>query len=116
MSLATSEERSQRIARNLAVCVQIETEEHDRNGRLRPRRQRRAIQRRALCGPAARDPLQMPAEQIGVRDGRRITGRYTVNKDDLVNGARFDDGAFGIVRFGRLAELRSAEQLLLKVG
>jgi hypothetical protein len=31
------------------------------------------------------------AEQIGVRDGRRIAGRYTVNKDDVVNGARFDD-------------------------
>jgi hypothetical protein len=31
------------------------------------------------------------AEQIGVRDGRRIAGRYTVSKDDVVNGARFDD-------------------------
>lgn len=32
------------------------------------------------------------AEQIGVRDGRRIHGRYRIVKDDLVKGARFDDG------------------------
>jgi hypothetical protein len=31
------------------------------------------------------------AEQIGVRDGRRIHGRYTVTKDDLSNAARHDD-------------------------
>ena len=29
--------------------------------------------------------------QIGVREGRRIHGRYTVGKEDLVQGARFDD-------------------------
>lgn len=29
--------------------------------------------------------------QIGVREGRRIRGRYTVSAEDLVNGARFDD-------------------------
>ena len=29
--------------------------------------------------------------QIGVREGRRIHGRYTVTKEDLVGGARFDD-------------------------
>jgi hypothetical protein len=32
------------------------------------------------------------AEQIGIRDGRRIHGRYKIVKDDLVKGARFDDG------------------------
>ena len=32
------------------------------------------------------------AEQIGVRDGRRIKGRYTVTAGDLVDGARYDDG------------------------
>ncbi|MCL4194404.1 MAG: FAD-dependent oxidoreductase, partial [Thermoguttaceae bacterium] len=32
------------------------------------------------------------AEQIGVRDGRRIHGRYTVVKEDLVTGARHADG------------------------
>jgi hypothetical protein len=31
------------------------------------------------------------AEQIGVRDGRRIVGRYVVNKADLIKGARYDD-------------------------
>ncbi len=30
-------------------------------------------------------------EQIGIRDGRRIKGRYTVVKDDLVAGARHAD-------------------------
>jgi hypothetical protein len=39
------------------------------------------------------DGLQLAAtaEQIGVRDGRRITGRYTVTKDDVITGARHDD-------------------------
>ena len=32
------------------------------------------------------------AEQIGVRDGRRIHGRYTLTKDDLISGARQADG------------------------
>ena len=31
------------------------------------------------------------AEQIGVRDGRRIRGRYTVLQDDLAQGARHED-------------------------
>jgi hypothetical protein len=39
------------------------------------------------------------AEQIGVRDGRRIRGRYTVVKDDLIKGARHDD-AVARVTFG----------------
>lgn len=30
-------------------------------------------------------------EQIGIRDGRRIIGRYFVNKEDLIAGARQDD-------------------------
>ena len=30
-------------------------------------------------------------EQIGVRDGRRIRGRYIVSKDDLIAGAHHDD-------------------------
>lgn len=32
------------------------------------------------------------AEQIGIRDGRRIHGRYTVTREDLVTGARHADG------------------------
>jgi len=39
------------------------------------------------------------AEQIGVRDGRRIHGRYMVNREDLVTGARHDD-AVARVTFG----------------
>jgi hypothetical protein len=36
--------------------------------------------------------LVASAEQIGVRDGRRIHGRYTVTRNDLVGGARHADG------------------------
>jgi len=40
------------------------------------------------------------AEQIGVREGRRIHGRYALTTDDIVRGARFDDAVcrvtFGI--------------------
>lgn len=46
---------------------------------------------RNLGGPWEGLQIAATAEQIGVRDGRRIAGRYTVDKDDLVNGARFDD-------------------------
>ena len=47
------------------------------------------------------DGLQVvaTAEQIGVRDGRRIHGRYTVTKDDLSSAARHDD-AVARVTFG----------------
>jgi hypothetical protein len=31
------------------------------------------------------------AEQIGVREGRRIYGLYTVTQEDLIKGARFED-------------------------
>jgi len=43
-------------------------------------------------GPWADLQLVATAEQIGVRDGRRIAGRYTVTKDDVSTGSRFDDG------------------------
>jgi len=45
----------------------------------------------ALGGPWAGMQVVASAEQIGVRDGRRIRGRYTVTRDDLVNGARHPD-------------------------
>lgn len=47
------------------------------------------------------DGLQVvaTAEQIGVRDGRRIHGRYTVTKEDLSSAARHDD-AVARVTFG----------------
>ncbi len=46
---------------------------------------------RKLGGPWEGIQIAATAEQIGVRDGRRIRGRYVVNKEDLVAGARFDD-------------------------
>lgn len=46
---------------------------------------------RKLGGPWEGVQIAATAEQIGVRDGRRIRGRYVVGKDDVVNGARFDD-------------------------
>ena len=35
--------------------------------------------------------LVATAEQIGTREGRRIHGLYTVSKEDLIKGARFED-------------------------
>ncbi len=36
--------------------------------------------------------LVATGEQIGTREGRRIKGRYELKVDDLLEGARFDDG------------------------
>jgi hypothetical protein len=46
---------------------------------------------RKLGGPWEGIQLAATAEQIGVRDGRRIRGRYVVGKNDLITGARQDD-------------------------
>lgn len=35
--------------------------------------------------------LVATADQIGIRDGRRLHGRFTVTKEDLVNGSRYPD-------------------------
>jgi len=35
--------------------------------------------------------LVASADQIGIRDGRRLHGRYTLTKEDLINGSRFED-------------------------
>lgn len=55
---------------------------------------------RALGGPWEGIQIVATAEQIGVRDGRRIKGRYVVVQDDLAKGVRHDDGVvrvtFGI--------------------
>lgn len=54
---------------------------------------------RSLGGKWANLRIVATAEQIGIREGRRIHGLYTVTKDDLINGARFDD-AVCRVNFG----------------
>jgi hypothetical protein len=46
---------------------------------------------RKLGGPWEGIQIVATAEQIGVRDGRRIKGRYTVKQEDLVAGARHED-------------------------
>ncbi|MES2596222.1 MAG: FAD-dependent oxidoreductase [Verrucomicrobiota bacterium] len=46
---------------------------------------------RKLGGPWEGLQIAATAEQIGVRDGRRLAGRYTVSKEDLIAGARYDD-------------------------
>ncbi len=53
------------------------------------------------------------AEQIGVRDGRRIHGRYTLTKDDLITGAHQADGV-ARVTFG--ADIHAADQEKNKDG
>jgi hypothetical protein len=47
---------------------------------------------RKLGGPWEGLQIAATAEQIGVRDGRRIAGRYTVTRQDLIDGARQPDG------------------------
>ena len=45
----------------------------------------------SLGGPWAGMQVVATAEQIGIRDGRRIHGRYTVSRDDLISGMRHPD-------------------------
>ncbi|MBV6501266.1 MAG: putative thiazole biosynthetic enzyme [Prosthecobacter sp.] len=63
---------------------------------------------RALGGPWEGIQVVATAEQIGVRDGRRIKGRYTVLQDDLAKGARHED-AVTRVTFGIDVHALSAE-------
>lgn len=46
---------------------------------------------RKLGGPWEGFQVVATAEQIGVRDGRRIHGRHTVTREDLLKGARYED-------------------------
>jgi hypothetical protein len=46
---------------------------------------------RKLGGPWDGVQIVATPEQIGVRDGRRVRGRYVMTKDDLVQGARQED-------------------------
>lgn len=54
---------------------------------------------RALGSPWANVQIIATPEHIGVREGRRVHGRYTVTEEDLVNGARHED-AVCLVKFG----------------
>ncbi len=47
---------------------------------------------RRLGGPWQQIKIVATAPQIGTREGRRIHGRYSVTLDDMLRGARFDDG------------------------
>ena len=46
---------------------------------------------RSLGGPGEGVQIVATPEQIGIRDGRRIKGRYLMTKEDLVSGARQED-------------------------
>jgi len=46
---------------------------------------------RKLGGPWEGVQIVATPEQIGIRDGRRIKGRYVMTREDLVAGARQDD-------------------------
>jgi hypothetical protein len=60
---------------------------------LRARGELHAIVRglRQLGGPWDGVQIAATPEQIGIRDGRRIKGRYFMTKEDLITGARQDD-------------------------
>ncbi len=47
---------------------------------------------RSLGAPWKGLELVATAEQIGIRDGRRISGRYLVNRNDLIVGRKHEDG------------------------
>ncbi|GAB2567261.1 FAD-dependent oxidoreductase [Spirosoma areae] len=47
---------------------------------------------RKLGGLWANTRIITSAAQIGIREGRRIHGIYTLTKDDLIRGAQFEDG------------------------
>ncbi|HSI33247.1 MAG: FAD-dependent oxidoreductase [Phycisphaerae bacterium] len=59
------------------------------NARREMNRQIKAL--RKLGGVWEGVQLVATAEQIGVRDGRRLRGRYVVSKDDATGGARHED-------------------------
>jgi hypothetical protein len=46
---------------------------------------------RRLGGPWEGIQIAATAEQIGVRDGRRIRGRYVVSQSDVASGVKHDD-------------------------
>ena len=46
---------------------------------------------KTLGGPFEGLCVVSSAEQIGIREGRRIKGRYMLSRDDVLSGARFED-------------------------
>jgi hypothetical protein len=70
---------------------------------------------RSLGKPWDKLRLVATASQIGVREGRRIHGLYTVSKDDLIRGARHDD-AVCRVTFGVDVHSTTREQDTLGKG
>ncbi len=66
-------------------------------GRAEVNRVIRAL--RTLGGPWAGITLAATADHIGVREGRRIHGRYCVTRQDLIDGTRHADGVVR-VNFG----------------
>ncbi len=46
---------------------------------------------RSLGGMWKNIRLVATADQIGIRESRRIHGKYSITKEDLIRGARFDD-------------------------
>lgn len=52
-----------------------------------------------LGGPWEGMRVATTAEQLGIREGRRIHGRYTVTKEDVAAGKRHDDSV-AFVQFG----------------
>ena len=62
---------------------------------------------RALGGVWEGMQVAATAEQIGIRDGRRIHGRHTLTREDLVAGARYPD-AVARVTFG--ADIHAADR------
>jgi hypothetical protein len=66
---------------------------------------------RSLGGPWEGIQIVATAEQIGVRDGRRIAGRFTVTKEDVIKGSRYEDGVvratFGVDVHATSAELNN---------
>ena len=71
---------------------------------------------RALGGPWDGIQIVATAEQIGVRDGRRIAGRFTVQTDDLVKGARYDDAVVRVTFGVDVHSLTSAHNKESKSG
>ncbi len=68
---------------------------------------------RSLGGPWEDVQIVATAEQIGVRDGRRIAGRFTMTKEDLIKGARYEDG---VVRATFSADVHATDAELNKGG